>query len=143
MKPAPQSPTARSLACATKTSSASISPAFAAVFARLRAILEPYAARLTVSVDTPDHYCLAIGYSPKFKKGFPVAWVKISKAYVGYHFMPVYGHPELRAKLSKKLLARMQGKSCFNFKHPDEELFAELEQLTAAGLAAARKSGLA
>ncbi len=117
--------------------------AFPAIFVRLRTILEPYAARLTVTADAPDHYCLALDYSPKFKKGFPVAWVKISKAYVSYHFMPVYMFPSLRAGLSKQLLARMQGKSCFNFKQLDEPLFEELARLTAAGLAAARKSGVA
>ena len=116
---------------------------FPAIFARLRAILEPYATRLTVTTDSPDHYCLALDYSPKFKKGFPVAWVQIGKAYVSYHFMPVYMFPTLRAGLSKKLLARMQGKSCFNLKQLDEALFLELAQLTAAGFAASRKSGVA
>lgn len=116
---------------------------FPVIFARLRAILEPYATRLTVTADSPSHYCLALDYSPKFKKGFPVAWVQIGKAYVSYHFMPVYMFPQLRATLSKKLLVRMQGKSCFNFKQLDEELFLELAHLTAAGFAASRKSGVA
>lgn len=128
MKPAPKPPT---------------NPAFPAIFARLRAILEPHAARLTVTADAPDHYCLALDYSPKFKKGFPVAWVKTSKAYVSYHYMPVYMFPKLRAGLSPKLLARMQGKSCFNFKQLDEPLIQELAQLTADGFAAARESGVA
>ena len=116
---------------------------FPAIFARLRAILEPYATRLTVTADAPDHYCLTLDYSPKFKKSFPVAWVRTGKAYVSYHFMPVYMFPQLRAGLTKKLLARMQGKSCFNFKQLDEELFLELAQLTTAGLAASRKAGVA
>lgn len=115
---------------------------FPAIFTRLRAILEPYAARLTVTANAPDHYCLALDYSPKFKKGFPVAWVKISRAYVSYHFMPVYMFPQLRDGLSPKLRARMQGKSCFNFKQLDEPLFEELARLTTTGLATARKSGV-
>lgn len=117
--------------------------AFPAIFAHLRAILEPHAARLTVTADAPDHYCLALDYSPKFQKGFPVAWVKISRTYVSYHFMPVYMFPQLRDRLTPKLRARMQGKSCFNFKQLDKPLFAELAQLTGAGLTAARKAGLA
>ena len=44
--------------------------------------------------------------------------------------MGVYASPELLAGISKKLKARMQGKSCFNFKTLDEPLFNELEQLT-------------
>ena len=117
--------------------------AFLAIFSRLRALLEPYAARLTVAADAPDHYCLALDYSPKFKKSFPVAWVKIGKVYVSYHFMPIYMFPHLRAGLSKMLLARMQGKSCFNFKELDEPLFVELAQITTEGFAASRKSGVA
>lgn len=119
-----------------------LSAAFPAIFARLRAILKPHAARLTVTADAPDHYCLALDHSPKFQKGFPVAWVKISRAYVSYHFMPVYMFPQLRDTLSPKLRARMQGKSCFNFKQLDEPLFQELAQLTATGLATARQSGV-
>ena len=116
---------------------------FKPIFARLRQILEPYTGRLKVTADEPDHYCLALEFSPKFKKGFPVAWVQISKAYVSYHFMPVYMFPKLRESMSDKLQARMQGKSCFNFKAADESLFKELERVTAKGFAMSRKAGVA
>ena len=116
---------------------------FESIFARLRKILEPYSGRLKVTDDTPEHYCLELPYSPKLKKGFPVAWVKISKAYVGYHYMPVYMFPKLRDGMSAQLRARMQGKSCFNFKTLDEALFAELEKVTAEGFAMSRKAGIA
>jgi hypothetical protein len=111
---------------------------FKSLFARLRSILEPHAARFKVSADVPYYYCLEVPFSAKFKKGFPVAWVKIGKAYVSYHFMPVYMFPKLRDPMSDKLRARMQGKSCFNFKTADEALFTELEQLTAKGFALGR-----
>jgi hypothetical protein len=118
-----------------------MNPEFALIFARLRAILQKHAGRLTVTDDSADHYCLAVDYSAKLKKGFPAAWVKISKAYVSYHFMPVYMFPKLRDGLSKKLRARMQGKSCFNFKTVDEALFNELDELTEQGFAMSRKAG--
>ena len=116
-------------------------PEFESVFKNLRKILEPYSARLTVTVDSPEHYCLSVDYSAKFKKGYPAAWVKVSNAYVGYHFMPVYMFPTLRDSMSDKLRARMQGKSCFNFKKNDDALFKELEGITAQGFAMARKAG--
>ena len=115
--------------------------AFEAILIRLREILEPHSARLKVTADAPDHYCLELPYSPKFKKAFPVAWVKIGKAYVSYHFMPVYMLPKLRERMSDELRARMQGKSCFNFKVLDETLLKELDQLTAEGFAMSRKAG--
>lgn len=116
---------------------------FESIFARLRRILEPHAARLKLTADAPDHYCLEVGFSPKLKKGFPAAWVTIGKAYVSYHFMPVYMFPKLRERMSDKLRARMQGKSCFNFKVVDEILFKELEQVTTEGFAMCRESGFA
>jgi len=115
---------------------------FESIFARLRSILEAHSVRLKVSADAPDHYCVDIPFSPKFKKGFPVAWVKVGKSYVSYHFMPVYMFPKLRDGMSEKLRARMQGKSCFNFKAADETLFKELEQLTTKGLALGREAGV-
>lgn len=114
---------------------------FASIFSRLRRILQNHTGALTVTTDAPDCYCLNVDYSPKLKKGFPAAWVKIGKRYVSYHFMPIYMFPRLRDGLSKKLRARMQGKSCFNFKRADEALFEELETLTAQGFAMAGKAG--
>jgi hypothetical protein len=55
--------------------------------------------------------------------------------------MPVYGNATLRDEMSKELKARMQGKSCFNFKSDDEELVNELEQLTVRGIAGFRRAG--
>src|SRR5258706_14717735 len=78
---------------------------FESIFARLRAILEPYSARLKVTADTPEGYCLELAYSPKLKKAFPAAWVKTGKGYVSYHFMPVYMFPKLREGMSDKLQA--------------------------------------
>ena len=118
-----------------------MSAEFASIFSRLRDVLQRHTGALSVSADAPGHFCLTVDHSPKLKKGFPAAWVKIGKGYVSYHFMPVYMFPKLRAGLSKKLRARMQGKSCFNLKHADEALFHVLEALTAPGFAAARKAG--
>lgn len=55
--------------------------------------------------------------------------------------MPVYMFPKLRDSMSPQLKARMQGKSCFNFKAMDEALFQELEKVTAEGFATSRKAG--
>ena len=118
-----------------------MSPEFKSVFASLRAILQKHAGRLSVKDDTPTCYCLAGGMHPKHKTPLPIAWVNVGKAYVSYHLMPVYGCPHLIDACSKKLKARMQGKSCFNFKVSDEALFAELEQLTVDGFAAFKSAG--
>jgi hypothetical protein len=123
---------------------------FESVFVRLRGILEKHSAALLVKADAPDHYALAGSAGPaalqawggKLKRPMiPVAWVQVGKAYVSYHLMGVYGNTKLCDGMSKELKARMQGKTCFNFKGIDENLFKELDPLTAHAIAAFRKAG--
>ena len=108
---------------------------FAETFAALRAILEPHAKRMTVTVDEPGHYQLASSTMTD-RVGRPLfcAAVQINKNYVSYHLMPVYGNKALRDSLSVSLMKRMQGKSCFNFKKVEPELFEELKDLTRKGV---------
>ncbi len=108
-----------------------MSDGFPEIFSALRAILERNAGRLTFSEDSPTRYCLQGGSHPKHQKPMPVAWVEIGKNYVSFHHMGVYARADLLKSVSKKLKARMQGKSCFNFTSMDEPLFVELEDLTA------------
>jgi hypothetical protein len=63
------------------------------------------------------------------------AWfgaVQLKKNYVSVHLMPIYADAALRAQVPPKLEKRMQGKSCFNFKTTEPELFDRLEGLIAA-----------
>jgi hypothetical protein len=102
-------------------------------FAKLKVVLEPFAAKLIVVADTPVHYSLETPHVMKNKHRLFFAGIKIGKAYVSYYLMPVYACPEIRAAISPELKKRMQGKSCFNFSSPDEKLFKELARLTRLG----------
>jgi hypothetical protein len=108
---------------------------FADIFTALRAILEPHAKRMTVTVDEPGHYQLA---SPTMtdRIGRPLfcASVQINKNYVSYHLMAVYGNNALRDSLSPSLRKRMQGKSCFNFTTVEPGQLKELAAVTKAGI---------
>ncbi len=108
----------------------------AATFAALRAILEPQAKRLTVTVDEPGHFELA---SPTMtdRIGRPLfcAAVKINKSSVSYHFMPLYGNMSLRNSLSPALRKRLQGKVCFNFTTVEPGQLKELAAVTKKGIA--------
>jgi hypothetical protein len=55
-----------------------------------------------------------------------------------YHLMPLSACPDLARAVSSALKKRMQGKSCFNFRVPDEVLFAERGELTRGGVEAYR-----
>jgi len=119
-------------------------------FRSLRSILQKHAAGLSVEADTTTRFCLEAKIGPatlqawggKVKQPMiPVAWVEIGKSYVSYHLMGVYGNAALSKGMSKKLKARMQGKTCFNFTTDDEDLFKELDLLTGRCLAGFSKAG--
>jgi hypothetical protein len=70
-------------------------------------------------------------------KGQPLYFgsIRLGKAYVSFHLVPLYMCPVLAKIISPALKKRMQGKACFNFKSdPEPELISELKQLTQASL---------
>ena len=106
---------------------------FTLVFEQLKEILKPYEAQLTVTADSPAGYSLDGPYSEKWQKVVFFGAAQIKKNYVSFYLMPVYMFPELLKDISPQLRKRMQGKSCFNFKKVEPELFRELEDLTRRG----------
>ena len=103
---------------------------FPAVFERLRNIMQTQSEGLTVKADTANTYSLDGPYSEKWKKELFFGSAQIKKNYVSFYLMPVYMYPELLSHVSPALKRRMQGKSCFNFKKVEPELFNELAALT-------------
>lgn len=90
-----------------------------------------------VAQDEPGNVVLKTPWNQPGKK--EPAWfgaVQLRKNYVSFHLMPVYAVPALREQLSPELQARMQGKSCFNFRRVEPELFDALERLSAQCAAA-------
>jgi hypothetical protein len=112
---------------------------FSVVFAVFKSILAKYAKRLSVKTDTSIEYTLVTKSASPFPqhKGQPMYFgsVRLGKAYVSFHLMPLYMCPVLTSTISPALNKRMQGKTCFNFKTtPEVEMIRELKQLTEAGL---------
>jgi hypothetical protein len=106
---------------------------FEGTFKQLKEIFRPYAAKLHVVHDTDTNYYLDMHHVMKNKQRVFFGGVRTGKGYVSFHLMPVYASAELLKTISPELKKRMQGKSCFNFKTPDEKLFKELAKLTRAG----------
>jgi len=110
---------------------------FQEIFEALKPIFEGYAEKLGVQVDKPGQYYLetkaAASSGPYKGRRLQFGGVKIGKAYVSFHLMPIYMNPKLQASISPELKKRMQGKSCFNFTHVDPTNIAELKNLTKAG----------
>jgi hypothetical protein len=103
---------------------------FPVVFEQLKQVLAPYAPGLTVTADTPVAYSLDGPYSEKWKKTLFFGSVQVKKNYVSFYLMPVYMFPDLLKDISPKLRKHMEGKSCFNFRKVEPELFEELSILT-------------
>lgn len=123
-------------------------PDFQAIFIALRMILQKHRGAWSVEegsmsyslAGTPGPAALR-SWGGKLKRPtIPIAWVQTGQAYVSYHLMGV-ANPRLLAGISKGLKARMQGKTCFNFKEHDEALFRELDRVTAQSIEALVKAG--
>ena len=104
------------------------------VFPRLREILHAVSSNYVATSDTPDNYSLNARNLIYKKKPVFFAAVQRKKNYITLHLMPLYMNPIMQAKVPPELKKRMQGKACFNFTAVDQECFAELARLTAAGL---------
>lgn len=99
------------------------------VFDSLRALMVRQTERLHITDDDPGKLRIEGDEIGGKREWFGA--VQTKKNYVSFHLMQVYCEPELLDDVSADLKKRMQGKSCFNFKQTDDELFAELERLTA------------
>jgi len=102
---------------------------FPLVFEKLKSILRPYEKSLAVKADSANTFYLDGPYSEKWKKELFFGSAQIKKNYVSFYLMPVYMYPDLLKDISSDLKRHMQGKSCFNFKKVEPELFQELEDL--------------
>lgn len=123
---------------------------FQSLFVRLRAILLKHRGAWSVKEDSATCYSLAGSVGPATFRAWrgklkhpvmPIAWVQIGKAYVSFHLMGIYGNARLLDSMSQELKARMQGKTCFNFKTEDDVLFRELDKLTAESIAGFKNAG--
>src|ERR1700691_787047 len=105
-----------------------------AAFEGLKKIMGAFEPDLRATANEPRKYYLVT--KARNWKGGPMFFgaVMMGKAYVSYHLFPLYVCPELGEMVSSALKKRMQGKTCFNFRAPDSTLFAELDELTRAGL---------
>ena len=113
-----------------------------AVFAELRALMAPYAAKLDVKRDDETELYVDTRHVQKNGKALFFGAVQVRAGYVAYHLMPVYSDPALLASASPALRARMHGKSCFRFKAVEPALFEELSALTEAAFASYRAQGM-
>jgi hypothetical protein len=114
------------------------------VFDELRERMLRSSGGMNIAQDEAGHVVLKAPWNEPGKK--EPAWfgaVQLKKNYVSCHLMPLYASPALRERVSPELHKRMQGKSCFNFKKVEPELFDALERLTSECASAYAAPGVA
>nr|HEV7954207.1 hypothetical protein [Candidatus Acidoferrales bacterium] len=104
---------------------------FAPVYARLSEMLFKHKDKLSVAIEKPGEFWMAVTGAMYRGKPLVFAGVRMGKNYVSYHLMSVYMR---KVEMSPELKKRLQGKACFNFSTVDEKLFGELDELTTSGL---------
>jgi len=118
-----------------------MSAEFQPVYADLRAMMLRAAPEMQPLKDAPGELQVQASW-PNPRKPKEPMWfgmVKLGKAYVSYHLLPLYMIPAMQAKVGPALAKRKQGLACFNFKTAEPALFDELERLTAECAAAFAK----
>jgi hypothetical protein len=101
------------------------------VFEALRERMLRSSIGMQLATDEPGNIVMKTSWTEPGKK--EPAWfgaVQLKKNYVSWHLMPLYALPALGEGMPAELRKRMQGKSCFNFKRVEPELFDALEALT-------------
>ena len=116
-------------------------PDLVSVYTDLRRVMAPYAEQLDVKRDDDGELYVDTRHFQKNKKPLFFGAVQVKKSYVSYHLMPVYLQPALLDTASDELKARMQGKSCFNFRASEPALLKELAALTKAAFDSYRTQG--
>ncbi len=107
------------------------------LFAEVKALLQPYAERLTVRRDDPGYYDLwsekDVVVADRERNEVNFAGLVIQKSHVGLYFMPLYADQELSALFGPELLATLAGKSCFRLRRMTPDLRDQITAALAAG----------
>ena len=110
-----------------------MSDQFPSIFAELRSLMLEAAPGMVITEDTPTTFTLKTPWiEAGTKQPAWFGWIAIKKSYVAYHVMPLYVLSELEASVAAELTKRRQGKSCFNVKKANDEIYEALRKLTIA-----------
>ncbi len=117
------------------------------LFSSLKSALEKCAPPMVVSKDKKDVYEL-IGNKPvpygskkTIVPGMYFSSVVARKDMVSFYFFPLYFHEKDFAKSIPTLIKCLKGKTCFNFKKPEQVVRKELDLMLKQGGQAWKKNG--
>ncbi|HZU86200.1 MAG TPA: hypothetical protein VFF78_01880, partial [Anaerolineaceae bacterium] len=115
------------------------------IFTQLKLLLQAYQPPFTPKRDEKGYYDLwsfkTLEIDGRKRKEVFFAGIILHKDYVGFHFMPVYGDPEMKSVFQPELLKLLQGKSCFHIKKLDDTLLAQIRSVLEIGFQAYQEHG--
>jgi hypothetical protein len=121
--------------------SPSVPSSLSQVFEALAGILVPYARLFQSEMHPNMGYCLKAGHGRPAKEIY-FGGVKLHADHVSYHLFLLYSFPDLEERMSERLRACLEGKTCFRIERYDPALFREIEALTRVSFERFRAGGL-
>lgn len=113
------------------------------IFREIKKILTQYESKLEVRGDTDEAYHLygkkEVQIGKRLYKGMYFASVVINKGFVGFHFFPIYTHSTEFKDLDKPLMECMKGKSCFNIKKNEPDIYKGIKKALKKGYSLYKK----
>jgi hypothetical protein len=115
------------------------------MFNQLKTLMQAYSPPLTPKMDDGAHYDLwsvkDLVIEGRKRKEVYFAGLVIQKSYVGFYYMPVYTHTELKNVFAPELLKLLKGKSCFHIKKLDDVLLEQLRATLKIGYEQYQRNG--
>ncbi len=117
------------------------------IFASIKTLMQAYTPALSPKMDDNSHYDLwsikDLIIDGRKRKEVYFAGLIIQKSYVGFYYMPIYVHTELRTAFEPELLKLLKGKSCFHIKANDPVLLEQIRTALQIGFKIYQQNGWA
>ncbi len=117
------------------------------IFEKIKSVLQKQSPPMIVSKNTKDCFELIgnkpVSYGSKkvMAPGMYFSSVFARKDMISLHFFPIYMKKEMFEPLIPNMIKLLKGKSCFNFKKPEDVNEKELNALIKKGIEAWIKLG--
>lgn len=114
-------------------------PELVEIFENIKKMMEPYNKKrsLVLHADKPSqavlvsHKAVEIEGRKRDELWFVAALVQ--KGYVGFYYMPVYAHNDLKKEFSEAFVKALKGKACFHIKKNTPEMMADIKKAIKLG----------
>lgn len=122
-------------------------PGMVVVFEAIRKLVLPYNGKSGMTLHGgKDGQLNLVSHKPVTIAGRDRAelWfvsVLVQKGYVGFYFMPIYMHDEMKKQFTPAFIKCLKGKACFHIKNTDPAIMADIRKALKVGYEAYKERG--